>query len=197
MSGWHGGQWGLGLVCRIEAAWRVSGVLACHVGSARWVGGGGAGWRWFVFSRPKVLCHVGAARWVGDGGVSGQDRGGSRARMACNVQGFACRVGAVQWVGGGGMLGRGWQWPATLKPWGWSMWNNVMVAIAAPLCMRAASIHPHPNTPPLPTRCTAPTWHAKPSTQCHSCTRATSILPQHPAITNPPHRPNTAYKTFG
>ncbi|KAH9026926.1 hypothetical protein EDB83DRAFT_2319697 [Lactarius deliciosus] len=51
VSGWHGGQWRLGLACCIEVAWRVSGVLACHVGSARWVGGGGAGWWGFMFSR--------------------------------------------------------------------------------------------------------------------------------------------------
>ncbi|KAH8995880.1 hypothetical protein EDB86DRAFT_2829395 [Lactarius hatsudake] len=49
--GWRGGQWQLGLMCHIEAVWQVGGVLACHVGSARWVGGGGAGWRWFAFSR--------------------------------------------------------------------------------------------------------------------------------------------------
>ncbi|KAH9159743.1 hypothetical protein EDB89DRAFT_1915664 [Lactarius sanguifluus] len=83
--GWRGGRWRLGLACRVEAAWRVGGVLACRVGSARWVGGGG---------------------------VAGQDGGGSRARMGCNLQGLApCwggevlrRVGAVRWVGGGGVL---------------------------------------------------------------------------------------------
>ncbi|KAH8994142.1 hypothetical protein EDB86DRAFT_2829957 [Lactarius hatsudake] len=51
MSGWRGGRWQLGLVCHVEAAWRVGEVLACHVGSARWVGSGRAGWRWFAFSR--------------------------------------------------------------------------------------------------------------------------------------------------
>ncbi|KAH9164775.1 hypothetical protein EDB89DRAFT_1911924 [Lactarius sanguifluus] len=71
-GGWRGGWWRLGLACLVEAAWRglarrveatwwglgmcwvrvvVGGVLACHVGSARWVGGGGAGWRGFAFSR--------------------------------------------------------------------------------------------------------------------------------------------------
>ncbi|KAH9032374.1 hypothetical protein EDB83DRAFT_2319133 [Lactarius deliciosus] len=51
VSGWRGGQWRLGLACCVKVAWRVSGVLVCHVGSARWVGGGGAGWRGFAFSR--------------------------------------------------------------------------------------------------------------------------------------------------
>ncbi|KAH9020413.1 hypothetical protein EDB84DRAFT_1565702 [Lactarius hengduanensis] len=54
------------------------------------------------------------------------------------------------------------------------------------------------NTPPPPSRCAAPTRHARPSAQCHSCTRATFIRPcPDPATANPPRRPNTARKTFG
>ncbi|KAH9083943.1 hypothetical protein EDB83DRAFT_2309819 [Lactarius deliciosus] len=65
--GWHGGRWRLGLVCRVEAAWRVGGVLACHVGLARWVGGGRAGWRGFAFSRVlrAVLGRQGGLAVVG------------------------------------------------------------------------------------------------------------------------------------
>ncbi|KAH9160584.1 hypothetical protein EDB89DRAFT_1914641, partial [Lactarius sanguifluus] len=82
MSGWCGGRWQLGLACRIEAAWWVGGVLACRVGSARWVGGGG---------------------------VAGQDGGGSRARMGCNLQGLAlCWGGEVGWRWWG--VGAGWRW---------------------------------------------------------------------------------------
>ncbi|KAH9177655.1 hypothetical protein EDB89DRAFT_1902272 [Lactarius sanguifluus] len=84
VSGWRGGWWRLGLVCRIEAAWRVGGVLACRVGSARLVGGGR---------------------------VAGQDGGGSRARMGCNLQGLApCWGGEVGWRWWG--VGAGWRWLA-------------------------------------------------------------------------------------
>ncbi|KAH9165599.1 hypothetical protein EDB89DRAFT_1911244 [Lactarius sanguifluus] len=114
VSGWRGGWWRLGLVCRIEAAWRVGGVLACRVGSARWVGGGGVAGqdgggsrarmgcnlqeKLILIIRPKVLRHVGAARWVGGGGVSEQDGGGLRARMA------VLRAVLGRRVGGGGVL---------------------------------------------------------------------------------------------
>ncbi|KAH9158817.1 hypothetical protein EDB89DRAFT_1917375 [Lactarius sanguifluus] len=80
--GWRGGRWRLGLACCVEAAWRVGGVLACRVGSVRWVGGGG---------------------------VAGQDGGGSRARMGCNLQGLVlCWGGEVGWRWWGG--GAGWRW---------------------------------------------------------------------------------------
>ncbi|KAH9077506.1 hypothetical protein EDB83DRAFT_2311970 [Lactarius deliciosus] len=81
------GRWGVvrrvgtmwwGLARCVEVAWQVSGVLACRVGLARWVDGGS---------------------------VAGQDGGGMRARMACNLQaeGLVCCVGTVRWVGGGGV----------------------------------------------------------------------------------------------
>ncbi|KAH9160156.1 hypothetical protein EDB89DRAFT_1915154 [Lactarius sanguifluus] len=127
-----GGGWAL----RAALRWRggSGGVLACRVGSARWV------WRgrmevvrvheWAAISR--VLRRVGAARWVGGGGVAGQDGGGSHAQMGCNLQGFACHVGAAGWwwwrvvshVGAACwgrdewkrlVCTRGRQWPATLK----------------------------------------------------------------------------------
>ncbi|KAH9174842.1 hypothetical protein EDB89DRAFT_1904394 [Lactarius sanguifluus] len=80
--GWRGGRWRLGLACCVEVAWWVGGVLACRVGLARWVGGGG---------------------------VAGQDGGGSRARMGCNLQGLAlCWGGEVGWQWRGG--GAGWGW---------------------------------------------------------------------------------------
>ncbi|KAH9073477.1 hypothetical protein EDB83DRAFT_2312815 [Lactarius deliciosus] len=43
------GGWALRAMLRWRG--RVGGVLVCHVGSVRWVGGGGAGWRGFAFSR--------------------------------------------------------------------------------------------------------------------------------------------------
>ncbi|KAH8995849.1 hypothetical protein EDB86DRAFT_2829365 [Lactarius hatsudake] len=133
-----------GLARRVEAAWRVGGVLACRVGSACpwwWVGSGG------------LACRLGAAWWVGGGrmevarlhkkpamssvlhAVLGQQSGlavaGCRGRMevarvrewpAMSVQGFACRVGAAWWVGSGGVLGQGrmkaahvHEWPATSR----------------------------------------------------------------------------------
>ncbi|KAH9161059.1 hypothetical protein EDB89DRAFT_1914121 [Lactarius sanguifluus] len=113
MLGWRGGRWRLGLACCVEAAWRVGGVLACHVGSVRWVGGGGVAGQDGGGSRARmgcnlqglVLCwggevlrHVGVARWVGSGGVSEQDGGGSRAQMA------VLRAVLGRWVGGGSML---------------------------------------------------------------------------------------------
>ncbi|KAH9168879.1 hypothetical protein EDB89DRAFT_1909081 [Lactarius sanguifluus] len=140
--GWRGGRWRLGLACCVEAAWRVGGVLACRVGSVRWVGGGGVAGqdgggsrarmgcnlqgereakrrktkeKLILIIRPKVLCCVGAARWVGGGGVAGQDGGGSRARMGCNLQGLVlCWGGEVgwRWRGGGAGWGGSHEWAA-------------------------------------------------------------------------------------
>ncbi|KAH9166044.1 hypothetical protein EDB89DRAFT_1903984 [Lactarius sanguifluus] len=59
-GGWRGGRWQLGLVCRVEVAWRGlahrvevtwRGLGVCWGGGVVWVGGGGAGWRGFAFSR--------------------------------------------------------------------------------------------------------------------------------------------------
>ncbi|KAH9083944.1 hypothetical protein EDB83DRAFT_2309820 [Lactarius deliciosus] len=101
VSGWRGGRWRLGLVCRVEAAWRVGGVLACHVGLARWVGGGRAGWRGFAFSR--VLHAV--LGWQGGLAVAGCRGRMEVARMhkwpATSKVLHAVLGGRV---GGGGML---------------------------------------------------------------------------------------------
>ncbi|KAH9080261.1 hypothetical protein EDB83DRAFT_2608550 [Lactarius deliciosus] len=110
VSGWRGGQWWLGLACRIETVWQV---LVCRVGSVRWAGSGSVSGQDGGGSCARMACNVqglvqrvGAARWVGCGRVSGQDGGGLHAQMACNVQGLVRRVGAVRWVGGGGMSGQ-------------------------------------------------------------------------------------------
>ncbi|KAH9021130.1 hypothetical protein EDB83DRAFT_2320543 [Lactarius deliciosus] len=127
------------------------GGLAQCVGAARWVGSGRVSGQDGGGLHARMACNVqglarrvGVARWVGGGGMSGQDGGGSRVQMACNVQGFVCCVGVVWWVGSGSVLQamsgqrvgagtngsgscarpQGQQWPATLKPWGWSTWNN-------------------------------------------------------------------------
>ncbi|KAH9009244.1 hypothetical protein EDB84DRAFT_1446385 [Lactarius hengduanensis] len=191
MSGRRGCRWWLSRACRVEGAWRVGVPLRtvsdCRFGAAwRWVGGRG------------LACRVGEARWVGGGGVSGQGRMGLQraggvagwrwrrvanrgARMACNVQGLACRVGAARWVGGGGCWGRD-EWPGTSR------------AIAAPSCTRATgtSIRPHPQhttTANLPRR---PNTARKigPMPFVHHSS-------QHTATANPPRCSNTARKTFG
>ncbi|KAH9158892.1 hypothetical protein EDB89DRAFT_1917233 [Lactarius sanguifluus] len=104
MSGWREGRWRLGLACHIEAAWRVGGVLACHVGLVRWVGGGGAGWRGFAFSR--VLCAV--LGWRGGLAVAGC---WGRMEVACMHKWPATSKvlrAVLGWrVGGGGVLGWG------------------------------------------------------------------------------------------
>ncbi|KAH9002131.1 hypothetical protein EDB86DRAFT_2827555 [Lactarius hatsudake] len=93
-----------GVACRVGVAWWWvgSGGLACRVGAAQWVGGG----RMEVarlHEKPAMSSlarRVGAAKWVGGGGVSGQDGGGSRVQMACNVRpGFCmpCWGGAAGW----------------------------------------------------------------------------------------------------
>ncbi|KAH8989770.1 hypothetical protein EDB86DRAFT_2831451 [Lactarius hatsudake] len=89
MLGWRGGRWQLGLACRVEAVWRVGGVLLvvgvlCAV-LGRW-------WR-------GVVSHVRAACW----GAIGDD---SHARGGGNILqhsgcGIASRVG-----GGGGGVSR-------------------------------------------------------------------------------------------
>ncbi|KAH9009975.1 hypothetical protein EDB83DRAFT_2322586 [Lactarius deliciosus] len=125
MSGWRGGWWRLGLACRIVVVWRGlarcvevmwQGLGMCWVRVAdgvgaggswalcaalRWRGGSAGSWR-AMLGRRGLACRVGVARWVGSGRVSGQDGGGSRAQMACNIQGFACCVGGQ--VGGGSVL---------------------------------------------------------------------------------------------
>ncbi|KAH8989771.1 hypothetical protein EDB86DRAFT_2831452 [Lactarius hatsudake] len=117
---WHGGSagsWGAvlgrragwwGVACHVGVAWWWvgSGGLACRVGAARWVGGGGMEVACLHESLQcpveGLACHVGVAKWVGSGGVSGQDGGGSRARMACNVRPGFC---VPCWGGGAD-----WQW---------------------------------------------------------------------------------------
>ncbi|KAH8983090.1 hypothetical protein EDB86DRAFT_2834099 [Lactarius hatsudake] len=124
VSGWRGGRWRLGLACRVEAAWRVGGVLRVvlmqHGGLAvagccmPYWGGVVAGW----WSGCCVPC------WGGGGVVSrvmsGRCAGGrlemtrmlKAAAISCNVQavvlravlgrrwgGVASHVGAACWGG--------------------------------------------------------------------------------------------------
>ncbi|KAH8977289.1 hypothetical protein EDB86DRAFT_2838055 [Lactarius hatsudake] len=123
--------WGSVVAGALPAMWRVDRVLRDVAGSWRVLGQGGGGvagrqglgmpcwvgevgWWWqgrmevVHFLQAKGLVRrVGVVRWVGDGRVLGQDGGGLRAQMACNVQGFVCRVGVARRVGGGGVLGWG------------------------------------------------------------------------------------------
>ncbi|KAH9162432.1 hypothetical protein EDB89DRAFT_1913263 [Lactarius sanguifluus] len=119
--GWRGGRWRLGLACHIEAAWRVGGVLVCHVGLARWVGGGG---------------------------VAGQDGGGSHARMGCNLQAkglVPCWGGEVGWRWWGRMgVARVHEWAAisrVLRCVGAARWvgsGGVLEQDGGGLCARMA-----------------------------------------------------------
>ncbi|KAH9172412.1 hypothetical protein EDB89DRAFT_1906094 [Lactarius sanguifluus] len=110
-----GGSWALRAALRwcggSAGSWRA--VLGWRGGLAV------VGWRgrmevvcvheWAAISR--VLRRVGVARWVGGGGVAGQDGGGSRARMGCNLQGLAlCWGGEVGWRWWG--VRAGWRWLA-------------------------------------------------------------------------------------
>ncbi|KAH9006736.1 hypothetical protein EDB86DRAFT_2823965 [Lactarius hatsudake] len=266
VSGWRGGRWRLGLACRVEAAWRVGGVLHVvlrqHGGLAvagccvPYWGGVVAGW----WSGCCVPC------WGGGGVVlrvmSGRHAGGrlemtrmlKAAAISCNVQAVALRavlgrrwggvtshVGAACWGravvddsrarGGGNSLqrsGRGivshvgavcwggdkwrwltWltctrgrQWPAALKPWGWSAWNNGVVVREESFPGNESTTHiPTPQIkPPLDTM-----YHILSHTQTPSLVDAPPFvhvsclhlsLPQYAATANPPRRPNTARKTF-
>ncbi|KAH9016975.1 hypothetical protein EDB84DRAFT_1442970 [Lactarius hengduanensis] len=181
-----------------------------------------------------LACRVGAAWRVGGGGVLRAMSGRGRmevasvhegAAMACNVRGevekkkkrkktyLACRVGAAWQVGGGGMLRAmsGRRIEAGTNGGGERArggGNGLQCSgpLPAPRAREPLPFVPAPtrrpdmarNTPPPPSRCAAPTRHARPSAQCHSCTRATFIRPcPDPATANPPRRPNTARKTFG
>ncbi|KAH9163688.1 hypothetical protein EDB89DRAFT_1912547 [Lactarius sanguifluus] len=101
VSGWHGGRWWLGLVRHVEVAWQVGRVLACHVGSARWVGSGGAGWRGFAFSRVlhTVLGRRGGLAVAGCWGrmeVARVHEWPATSKVLCAMLGWR--------VGGGGVL---------------------------------------------------------------------------------------------
>ncbi|KAH8980446.1 hypothetical protein EDB86DRAFT_2835337 [Lactarius hatsudake] len=112
VSGWCGGRWWLGLVCRVEAAWRVGRVLCVvlrqHGGLAvvgccvPYWGGVVAGW----WSGCCVPC------W-GGGGVVSQVMSGRRAggrlemtrmlevaAISCNVQAVVLRAVLGRWWGG-------------------------------------------------------------------------------------------------
>ncbi|KAH8987344.1 hypothetical protein EDB86DRAFT_2832313 [Lactarius hatsudake] len=79
-----------------------------------------------------VASHVGAACWGGAVVDDSHARGGGNSlqRSGC---GIASHVGAACWGGDEWRwlrwlaCTRGWQWPAALKPWGWSAWNNGVV----------------------------------------------------------------------
>ncbi|KAH8976467.1 hypothetical protein EDB86DRAFT_2840634 [Lactarius hatsudake] len=127
------GQRGLGVLCWVG----VPGGLACRVGAAQWVGGGGMEVA-RLHEKPAMSSVLRAVL----GRRSGLAVAGCRGRMevarvrkwpATSVQGFACRVGAARRVGSGGVLGQGrmkaahvHEWPATSRGGaaGWQ-WRRV------------------------------------------------------------------------
>ncbi|KAH9016938.1 hypothetical protein EDB85DRAFT_1897871 [Lactarius pseudohatsudake] len=103
---WRGGAWRVGRVLRDMAGGRGAilgrrGGLACRVGAARRVGGGG------VLQTMLGWGANGGGRvheWPATSGVSGEKK---KTKKKLNIEGLACRVGAARWVGGGGVLGQG------------------------------------------------------------------------------------------
>ncbi|KAH9163197.1 hypothetical protein EDB89DRAFT_1912859 [Lactarius sanguifluus] len=186
------GQWGL--ACRIGAMWWVGGgrVLAWRGVAGRralramlgWRGGlagcwGRDEWRWNGLQRPGscVPCWGGAAGWrwwhVGAGsGLCAPGGGNDLQRSGAYVL-ITSEDGRGAWKGESGEAGRGVEVGAQAGGLRSEIWHTSRhIAIAAPLCMRATSIRPHPNTP---------LRHGS----------------QHATTANPPGRPNTAHKTFG
>ncbi|KAH9050559.1 hypothetical protein EDB84DRAFT_1433146 [Lactarius hengduanensis] len=108
VSGWRGWWW-LGLAYRVEGAWRVGGVL-----------------RIVLRQHGIVGCCV--PYW---GGVV-PSSSLATSSILCS-HGIGSHVGVVCW-GGGEWRWLRWlvctrrrQWPAMLKLWGWSAWNNGVV----------------------------------------------------------------------
>ncbi|KAH8986675.1 hypothetical protein EDB86DRAFT_2832631 [Lactarius hatsudake] len=236
MSGWHGGRWRLGLACHVEAAWRVGGVLRVvlrqHGGLAvagccvpYWGGMVAAVVLRAVLGRQwgGVASHVRAVCWGGAVVDDSRARGGGNS-LQRSGRGIASHVGAACWGGDEWRwlrwlaCTRGRQWPATLKPWGWSAWNNGVVVREESFPGNESTTHiPTPQIkPPLDTM-----YHILSHTQTPSLVDAPPLPPprarelppfvpapthrpdmatrrhrQHAATANPPRRPNTARKTF-
>ncbi|KAH9172868.1 hypothetical protein EDB89DRAFT_1905760 [Lactarius sanguifluus] len=117
----------------------LQGLAPCWGGEVGWRWWGvGAGWRWLACTNGGFACHVGAAGWWW-------------WRVASHV-GAAC-WGRDEWKRLACTRGR--QWPATLKLWGWSAWNNGVV-IKPPLdttylppysCCLCSHFHPSSGLP--------------------------------------------------
>ncbi|KAH9000525.1 hypothetical protein EDB86DRAFT_2827850 [Lactarius hatsudake] len=265
VSGWHGGRWRLGLVCHVEAAWRVGGVLrivlrqhgrlavvGCCVPywggvvlwycEPCWGGGGGvsrvmsgwcagAGWLEMtcMLKAAAIACNVQGEREKKKkkhiSNAFGPKPSSSLATFSIlRSRGIASHVGAACWGGDEWRwlrllaCTRGRQWPAALKPWGWSMWNNSVVfkppldttyhilshtqtpsLVDAPPLMHMSCLH---SSLPQYTATANPPHHPNMARKTfdpmfkisHLHTRATSILPQHPATANPLLHPNTAFR---
>ncbi|KAH8979456.1 hypothetical protein EDB86DRAFT_2835892 [Lactarius hatsudake] len=203
VSGWRGGRWRLGLVCRVEVVWWVggSGMLRAVLG---WRGGGLVvgvlcavlGWWW-----RGVASHVGAVCW----GAIGDDlhaQGGGNI-LQRSGRGIASHVGAACWGGDEWRwlmwltCTRGRQWPAVLKPWGWSVWNNGVVVREESFPGNESTTHiPMPQIkPPLDT-----TYHILSHTQTPSLVDAPPLpLPRArelpPFVPTPTRRPDMARNT--
>ncbi|KAH9080262.1 hypothetical protein EDB83DRAFT_2310546 [Lactarius deliciosus] len=98
------GWWRLGLACRVVVSRRVAGCC-----TPCWDGVGvGGGWALHAVLRRRGGSWRAMLGWQGGLVVAGQDGGGSRAQMACNVQaeGLAWHVEVARWVGGGGVSGQ-------------------------------------------------------------------------------------------
>ncbi|KAH9166673.1 hypothetical protein EDB89DRAFT_2128628 [Lactarius sanguifluus] len=181
VSGQDGGVSHARMACNVQG-------FACRVGVAGWW------WR-------HVASHV-------RGGVLGQGRMEAArvhegTAMACNVE----VMGEGLEKGGSGEAGRGEEVGAQAGV----RWRDV-VSSGGLICgvgMPLPSPRAHEPLPfvPAPTHCpdmarnTPPPPTRRPNMACktfdpiykisHSCTRATSILPRHPATANPPRHPNT------
>ncbi|KAH9165646.1 hypothetical protein EDB89DRAFT_1911229 [Lactarius sanguifluus] len=147
--GQGGGQ--QGVACRVEATWRVgSSGVACHIGVAvavsRAISGRHAGAGMSGDDSHAQGGSNGPAMfrlWYCEpcqGGVLGWGRvkmtrvlEGTAMGLQLSGHGIASHVRAACWGGDEWRwlrwltCTRGRQWPATLKLWGWSMWNNGVV----------------------------------------------------------------------
>ncbi|KAH8977376.1 hypothetical protein EDB86DRAFT_2837895 [Lactarius hatsudake] len=188
MSGWHAGAGRLEMTHVLEAA-----AIACnvqgewekkkkkHISNAFGLKPSSSSATFSILRSRGIASHVGAACW-----------GGDKWRW---LRWLACT--------------RGRQWPAALKPWGWSAWNNGMVVREESFPGNKSTTHiPTPQIkPPLNT-----TYHILSHTQTPSLVdvpgplplpRAHELPPFVPAPTcrpdmahNLPRRPNMACKTF-
>ncbi|KAH8987706.1 hypothetical protein EDB86DRAFT_2832210 [Lactarius hatsudake] len=159
-----------------------------------------------------VASHVGAACWGGVVVDDSRARGGGNS-LQRSGRGIASHVGAACWGGDEWRwlrwlaCTRGRQWPAALKPWGWSAWNNGVVAWAdgkesvshlTPAC--APTSTPHPASPDSPFQAPLPSSLVVKTRQMMHWDEAQPLPPPHacklpPFIPAPTRRPDMARNT--
>ncbi|KAH8995048.1 hypothetical protein EDB86DRAFT_2829610 [Lactarius hatsudake] len=159
-----------------------------------------------------VASHVGAACWGGAVVDDSRARGGGNS-LQRSGRGIASHVGAACWGGDKWRwlrwlaCTRGRQWPAALKPWGWSAWNNGVVAWAdgkesvshlTPAC--APTSTPRPASPDSPFQAPLPSSLVVKTRQMMHWDEAPPLPPPRarklpPFVPAPTRRPDMARNT--